>query len=524
MAKNIFTKNYLPVARIMRNTGMSEAGILVGNRLNQISFAPDTPRIRLAEGTALVLDFGIELVGGVALVVTSPAGRLRLRFGESVNEVMGEPDQTHAIHDTELQTPRFGTFEYGQTGFRFIRIDAINEIELLNVMAVSCECDVEFIGQFECSDVRLNRIWETARRTVHLCMGNYIFDGAKRDRMVWMGDLYPEIKSILAAFGGHRIITDSLDFVRNDTALPRFMNNISSYSLWWVVCQHEYYRYSGETAYLAAQQEYLSALLLQFAQYVENDGAENIPARRFLDWPSDDKADEVHAGLQGLMLLAFRCGEELASALHDDKLQEHCNDVISRLAAHNPSCNLNKTAAALQVLGGIADHADVLVQEPLKGISTFGGSFVLDALARQGKYGAGLHLIRNYWGAMVDRGATTFWEDFDLNWLENSGRIDEFTPAGVRDLHADFGNYCYKGLRHSLCHGWGSAPCSWLMDNLLGVRFALPGGRGINFAPNLEDLEYMRGSIPTPDGIIEVIAESGHTPEIKLPKGMIVTN
>ena len=241
MAKNIFTKNYLPVARIMRNTGMSEAGILVGNRLNQISFAPDTPRIRLAEGTALVLDFGIELVGGVALVVTSPAGRLRLRFGESVNEVMGEPDQTHAIHDTELQTPRFGTFEYGQTGFRFIRIDAINEIELLNVMAVSCECDVEFIGQFECSDVRLNRIWETARRTVHLCMGNYIFDGAKRDRMVWMGDLYPEIKSILAAFGGHRIITDSLDFVRNDTALPLFMNNISSYiihSFWRQCCRY----------------------------------------------------------------------------------------------------------------------------------------------------------------------------------------------------------------------------------------------------------------------------------------------
>lgn len=515
----IFIKNYVPVARVMQNTGMSEAGILVGNRLNQASFSPDTPRIRLAEGTALVLDFGIELLGGVALVVTSPAGRIRLRFGESASEVMGEPDQTHAIHDTELQTPRYGTLEYGQTGFRFIRIDAIGDIELLNIMAVSCECDVDFVGQFECSDVRLNRIWETARRTVYLCMGNYIFDGAKRDRMVWMGDLYPEIKSILAAFGGHRIIPESLDFVRNDTALLKFMNNISSYSLWWVVCQYEYFRYSGNNDYLAEQQAYLSALLVGFSQYVETDGAEKLPGRRFLDWPSNDKADEVHAGLQGLMLLAFRCGEKLAFALHDKKLQQHCHDVIGRLAMHRPSCNLNKTAAALQILGGISDHADMLDMNRLKGLSTFGGSFVLDALAQQGKYGAGLHLIRTYWGAMVDRGATTFWEDFDLDWLDNSGRIDEFTPAGMRDLHADFGNYCYKGLRHSLCHGWGSAPCYWLMENILGGQFATPGRREMKFSPRLEDLEYMRGSIPTPDGIIDVVVERGHPPVIKLPNG-----
>ncbi|MFQ9800204.1 MAG: hypothetical protein ACLR23_16090 [Clostridia bacterium] len=29
---------------------------------------------------------------------------------------------------------------------------------------------------------------------------------------------------------------------------------------------------------------------------------------------------------------------------------------------------------------------------------------------------------------MLSLGATTFWEDFDLRWLENAARIDELTP------------------------------------------------------------------------------------------------
>ncbi|UKI30896.1 MAG: hypothetical protein L6W00_23985 [Lentisphaeria bacterium] len=86
---------------------------------------------------------------------------------------------------------------------------------------------------------------------------------------------------------------------------------------------------------------------------------------------------------------------------------------------------------------------------------------------------------------MIDRGATTFWEDFNLDWLENSGRIDELPPPGVRDLHADYGNYCYKGLRHSLCHGWASAPCFWLSETLSGVRFLSPGGGELRSPPGL---------------------------------------
>lgn len=302
--------------------------------------------------------------------------------------------------------------------------------------------------------------------------------------------------------------------------LPATMNNITSYSLWWIVCQSEYFRVSGRLDYLKEQHSYLRNLAKQFASYIDEAGAEHLPGRRFLDWPSNDDDVAKHAGLQGLMAFAFRRGAELAAALGDGQLLELCRTTITRLSNHRPECTGNKTAAALQILGGIADRSETLLSSPGKNISTFGGAFVLDAMAQLDKIEEGVQLIRSYWGAMIDRGATTFWEDFNLDWLENSGRIDELPPPGVRDLHADYGNYCYKGLRHSLCHGWASAPCFWLSETLSGVRFLSPGGGELSVTPRLAGLQWMRIGIPTPRGPVTIEQEAGKAPEIRLPEGV----
>ena len=73
--------------------------------------------------------------------------------------------------------------------------------------------------------------------------------------------------------------------------------------------------------------------------------------------------------------------------------------------------------------------------------------------------------MKEYYGAMLDKGATTFFEDFDLDWIKNSCRIDELLKGNQLDLHGDFGKFCYKGFRHSLCHGWSVGPISFLLEN-----------------------------------------------------------
>ena len=52
----------------------------------------------------------------------------------------------------------------------------------------------------------MNRIWETGTYTVHLNMQEYLWDGIKRDRLVWLGDMHPEVRTIGTIFGEEETI------------------------------------------------------------------------------------------------------------------------------------------------------------------------------------------------------------------------------------------------------------------------------------------------------------------------------
>ena len=115
-----------------------------------------------------------------------------------------------------------------------------------------------------------------------------------------------------------------------------------------------------------------------------------------------------------------------------------------------------------------------------------------------------LEIVRGYWGAMLDLGATTFWEDFDIDWCKNAARIDETVPEGKIDVHTTYGKHCYQKLRHSLCHGWASGPVPFMMRHILGVEVLEAGCKRIKISPCLCDLEWVKGTYPTPYGVIEV--------------------
>ena len=150
-----------------------------------------------------------------------------------------------------------------------------------------------------------------------------------------------------------------------------------------------------------------------------------------------------------------------------------------------------------------------------QGFSTFYGYYMLRAMATAGNYQGAIDVIRQYWGAMIDLGATTFWEDFNMAWLPDAAGIDELVPEGKKDIHGDYGDYCYKGFRHSLCHGWASGPTAWLSEYVLGVQVVEPGCRVVRITPHLGDLDWVEGTFPTPEGIITIRHEKGTDGKIK---------
>lgn len=512
-------REYLPPVSVLFSQNIDNPDFFLKPQDIQ-SFSTVKPEncLKFNAGAAVLLDFGRELHGGIRIVTGKTGGKVRIRFGESASEAMSQPNQDHSIHDTVLQCTWMGMLEYGCTGFRFLRIDSLEDgMLLLSVNAVALYRDIPRIGSFKCSDDRLNKIWDTGLYTVQLCMQDYIYDGIKRDRLVWLGDLNPELRIVLSVFDDCSILPQSMDFLRDRTPLPNFMNSMMTYSCWWIINQYEYFLHRGDFTYLLQQKDYLKGLISIFAEMVRPDGKIDPGSNPiFLDWPTSVDKTAQAAGGQGLFLWMFNDAALLCDSLGENKYAETARNAAALVKKYIPDCKGIKSAAAMQTLSGLCDRQDVLLDNPTGGVSTFYGYYMMLAQPVQ----SALDVIRKYWGAMLDYGATTFWEDFSLDWVKNASPIDKLPQPGKDDLHADFGNFCYKGLRHSLCHGWAGGPTAFLMEKVLGIRVMSPGSKTVSITPNLCDLDYAAGTFPTPQGPISVTLEKNGKCDIKLPPGV----
>lgn len=527
------TRFYVTPARVLwqsddENSSVENAQALLEERDGQATLIAGRACVLRNNGApaSILLDFGKELHGGIQIVAwyskketetTERTVTLRIRFGESAMEAMSElgahgtATNDHSVRDHIIQASGFlGSTEIGNTGFRFVRIDLLDDntvLELKTIRAVFLLRDIEYKGSFRCSDPLLEQIWETGAYTVHLNMQDYLWDGIKRDRLVWVGDLHPEISTLQRVFGFHEIVPRSLDLIRGETPLPGWMNGIPSYSMWWLLIQHDWYLHHGDWTYLSGQKAYLTGLLDLLISHIADDGTNTLPTP-FIDWPTSPNRAGVQAGVHALLTKAMEVGARLCGLLNENGLAERCRFAEAKLRKLVPDPSNSKQAAALLVLAGILDaeetNRNLLSVEGSRGLSTFLGYYVLQARSEAGDIQGALDCIREYWGGMLQLGATTFWEDFDLGWLDNASRIDELTPPGKVDVHGQYGGYCYIGYRHSLCHGWASGPTAWLAEYVLGIGILEAGCKVIELKPRLGDLDWAEGTFPTPYGILHV--------------------
>ena len=530
---------YLPPTRIVWQETTGDASIQGLENLlrggNGQADLYDGQITRIKSGTngraSFLLDFGRELQGGIQMVTgrsSKKEVKVRVRFGESASEAMCDitPENgatnDHAIRDFQLVLPWLGAAEIGNSGFRFVRIDLEEpnvELNLKELRATFGYRDIPYLGSFKSDNERLNDIWMTGAYTVHLNMQEYIWDGVKRDRLVWIGDLHPELMTVNTVFGYNEVIPKSLDLIRDTTPVPNWMNGISSYSIWWLLIHKDWYLYQGNLDYLKEQKAYMTALLDHLMTKIDDNGKETLDGTRFLDWPSSPNVKGVDAGLQALMVMAMDAGHDMALAMGDKGLAERCKKASKKLKKYTPDHNQSKQGAALMALAGLmkAEKADkeVLSVGGAKNFSTFYGYYMLEAMAKAGNYQGAMDIISEYWGAMLDLGATTFWEDFNIDWMENAARIDELVPEGKVDVHSSYGGYCYVGFRHSFCHGWASGPTAWLSRYVLGVQVLEPGCRKVKIEPHLGSLNRVEGSFPTPQGVIRIKHEKGADGKIR---------
>ncbi len=155
-----------------------------------------------------------------------------------------------------------------------------------------------------------------------------------------------------------------------------------------------------------------------------------------------------------------------ADALVDGRLSDRVSQQINTLAILTGVCPAHRRRDVLEHV--LSDDPDLCRCSPYFWLYQF------DAMAMAGMHEEMLRAIIDLWGAMVEAGATTWWETFLGDELD------------------------------SLCHPWSSAPCHALQKHFLGVQCAGPGFAQARIAPRMDLLPEMAGSVCTVRGEIEV--------------------
>lgn len=539
-----------PLLRFPRRAGALDAAIEALPQSYRHELHAPAPLRALAPEEHLVQDFGEELVGHLVVQSQSPAVLL-LAPGESHGEAVDL--------DERLENPLRKARLTSAGTWRDPRRSALRYVLLRNdsPVPVTCrvgfdaqEADLPMAGEFTCADPVLERIYETGRRTLLRCTHEWIEDGPKRDRLLWLGDLAAMVRAFALTIGDLRPVGRSLLLgaaaQHRNGALPGVGPHpntlvVADYIPQWIIALDEYAWYSADLTTTALCWPTLQRALQFLHERIGREGLvgpeEDSDWWVFLDWEKREpfgcpvERRGCVTVLSIMSAVAFESGARVADALGEgraatryrsiaqalrEQLLERCWDpdgkaFVDWAGASGRSRKRSRLTAAWAVIANLGSEAQQ--RQVLDDLATpngrlrnsttgYGQYYNVEALFRGGRPQAALDLIRNYWGGMLERGASTFWESYD----PSEDREQELQLYGRR-----------WGL--SLCHGWSGAVVAALAGHVLGVRPTRPGCAGVAVQPATVDLTWVRGSIPTAHGAITV-ARDGATLDVQLPPGV----
>lgn len=320
-------------------------------------------------------------------------------------------------------------------------------------------------------------IYKVGLNTLKECMQTVYEDGPKRDRRLWIGDLYLEALANAYTFKNHELTKHCLYLLAafaNDEGLlhatllekpkphPQYGTHTLDYCLIYNVALLEYLKETGdkETADdlwpVAVRQ--IEMALRQFSPEWIYDMDKQPQYWLVFDWK--DGYDR-QASMQGLTIFALQQSYELAKMLGKvkeagewltiaDKMKkaarQHFYDKKRGVMVSGKDKQVSYLSQVWMILSGTLNK-----KEGAKAMTTvmsmpdacypgcpYAYHYVIEALLQCGMSQEARNLITDYWGSMVKQGAYTFWEVYDPN-------NDYLSPYGFFVIN-------------SYCHAWSCTP------------------------------------------------------------------
>ncbi|NTU81229.1 MAG: alpha-L-rhamnosidase [Chloroflexales bacterium] len=391
-------------------------------------------------------------------------------------------------------------------------------VRLDNLRVLEERYPVTLRGSFSSDRPLLNRIWQIGVDTLYANMSDAYAD-PWRERGQWWGDAHVEDHVNSVAFGDTLLLRRGLLLM----AEPVMQNNgrahalapsgdgvyLLDYGMLWVQSTRDYLDRTGDTAFVEQIYPATRAFLGFLEQYVSpSTGLIDLPdnassnlayidSSSYLDRVGQTTA--VNALYYGTLLdaaaIALAVGDSDSARDYSTRaatVRERVNlylyrpdrglyvaaIVAGRETAPSPQAQAIALAYGLPSSDETQRVADALLASlgtpETPAIQVYGMFWVLEGLGRAGRTSEAVDVIERYFGRMVQRGATTWWENFVA--------IDRYTS--------------------SLSHGWGGSPTWFLSQYVLGI--SLDGPTTWTVRPQTSGLSRAAGAVPLGDSAVQV--------------------
>jgi hypothetical protein len=431
-------------------------------------------------------------------------------------------------------------------------------------------------GWFLSSDNELNKIWYAGAYTVQIDTGmsdtakswpyttgepdeydsqipnanpdqEVIFDGGKRDRDTWQGDLSVEAPVTYLSTGDVSAVNNSLSSLAAQQLPDGYVpaeglvgahntgeeTTYGEYVTWFVDNMAEHYLYTGDKSYLT---QWYPALVKAMTWLSQQQGSNSLISFAasgscghygYTDCGTETYINALYyRNLTQMATLATAEGDSAGAAAYTAQaaaVKAAINDLLwddttgaYRLSLQTPDV-YPQDGNATAILTGVASQQQeqsALAYLRANDWSTYGSLDVspstpnsvispvyeplpsgFEAAARltgddpdELGFDTSLQLTRQFWGWMLNQDpGSTFWEKVSESGTPQIGQFE------------------------SLAHGWASAPTVTLTNDVLGVTPTSAGYATYSVIPHPADLSWAQGSVPTPQGAIAVSWENSHS-------------
>lgn len=458
------------------------------------------------------------------LKVVAPAGK-KIRITTENTEITGAVSTTYITKDGVQEFEALGWMNGEHVTYKIPK-----GVTIISLKYRETGYDSAFAGNFKCDDEFMNTLWQKSLRTLYVTMRDNYMDCPDRERAQWWGDATNEMIMTMYSMDSNSYLlyqkgVESMLAHIDDTKVLQTVVPISGdyfelpvQQLAGIVGFLTYYQYTGDKAFL----DKVYSASINYLKLWEM-GENNLVVHRegSWDWPDWGNKADMTAIENAWVYYALTSVEEMAKVIG---ISDDLDFITTRKTAIKAGYKALWTedgykskdakkpddrANALAVLAGLAEKSEyATISEVLKSTqnaSPYMEYYVLEALAKMGKYQEAVDRIKDRYEDMVSTDYSTLWE-FWNSW------------------------------QGTMNHAWSGGPLVIMSKHIAGITPLEAGYEVVKIAPQYDMYDSLNCTVPSVKGLITIDYQksngnqminltlpSGTTAVLHVPQSGIVT-